>query len=313
MFTFLSAMSVLLVLGAESTADERVWTDTTGEYTAHATLIDFDKEIVVLKKPSGRLIALPIAKLSKADQDFLQSQNAADTCKSHCAGNRTWVLRDGTKLAGRIVNYAPKKVTIQRQLGKILVNDKPYRELPEDAQRVVHKIVERGELVPIPDHQAFEKWVTRLRGESRHFDLEGVVLQSENGEMFAVPFFLFAADCEKFLRPGYDDWSGVQTKAERASEEDLSRQRQAELFLRARAADYQRDQALAGLVELTAVESGLVDEWQILLTPKPGVPGPPITVIVAARNSNIAIQAAAAQNPNYVVGAARALTRRRWR
>lgn len=308
----LPAISVLLVLGAEKTVAERAWTDATGEYTTQAALVDFDTETVVLKKPSGRLIALPIAKLSKADQDFLRSQNAAEVCKSHCAGNRTWTLRDGAKLAGRVVSYAPKKLVVQRRLGRVLINDKPYRDLPKDAQHVVRKFVEYNEKAPIPDHQALEKWATRLRGESQTFDLEGVILQADSGEMFAAPFFLFPEGCEKFLRSGYEEWLAAQSKAEKASEDELYRQRQAELFLRARAADYQRDQAMAGLVELTAVEAGLVDEWQVVLTPKPGVAGPPITVVVPARNSSAARLGAVAHYPNYTAGAARVLNRR-WR
>lgn len=312
MFTYLPAISVLLALGANEAAVERAWTDATEEYTTQAALVDFDTETVVLKKPSGRLIALPIAKLSKADQEFLKSQNAAEVCKTHCAGNRTWVLRDGAKLAGRVVNYAPKKLVIQRRLGKVFVNDKSCQDLPKDAQHVVHKIVERSERVSIPDHQALERWATRLRGGSQTFDLEGVTLQADRGEMFAVPFFLFPEGCEKYLRSGYEEWLATQSKAEQLSEAELYRQRQAELFLRARAADYQRDQAMAGLVELTAVEAGLVDEWQVLLTPKPGVAGPPITVIVPARTSSAARVAAASAIPNYVAGAARVLNRR-WR
>lgn len=309
MFAYLPTISLLLVLGAEKPATERAWTDATGQYTTQAALVDFDTETVVLKKPSGRLIALPIAKLSKADQEYLKSQNAAEVCKAHCAGNRTWVLRDGTKLAGRVVSYAPRKLVIQRRFGKILVNDKPYRELPEDAQHVVRKFVEYNEKIPIPDQEALEKWATRLRGEPQTFDLEGVLLQADSGEMFAAPFFLFPEGCETFLRSGYEEWLAVETKAGKASEEELTRQRQAELYLRAQAADYQRDQAMAGLVELMAVEAGLVDEWEVLLTPKPGVASPPITVVVPARDSRTARLAAAANNPNYVAGAARVLNR----
>jgi hypothetical protein len=312
MFSYLPAISLLLVLGADKTPAERAWTDATGQYTTQAALVDFDKETVVLKKPSGRLIALPIAKLSKADQDFLQSQNAAEVCASHCAGNQTWVLRDGATLAGRVVNYAPQKLVVQRRLGKVLVNDKAYRDFPNDAQHVVRKFVEYHERTSIPDHQALEKWATRLRGESQTFDLEGVMLQSENGEMFPVPFFLFPAACEEFFRLGYEEWLATQSETGKASKEELSQQRQAELFLRARAADYQRDRAMAGLVELAAVETGLVDEWQVLLTPKPGVAGPPITVVVPARTSSAARLAAAAGNPNHLAGAARILNRR-WR
>jgi len=312
MFANLPAISLLLMLGAETMPTERAWTDATGQYTTQAALVDFDTETVVLKKPSGRLIALPIAKLSKADQEYMRSQNAAEVCKAHCAGNRTWTLQDGTKLAGRVVNYAPKRLVIQRQLGKVLVNNKPYRDLPQDAQHVVHKIVERNERIPVPDHQALEKWATRLRGGSQAFDLEGVILQADSGEVFAAPFFLFPEGCEKFLRSGYEEWLAAQSKAEKASQEELYRQRQAELFLRARAADYQRDQAMAGLVELTAVEAGLVDEWQVALTPRPGVAAPAITVVVPARTSSAARLAAEATNPNYVAGAARVLNRR-WR
>jgi len=114
------------------------------------------------------------------------------------------------------------------------------------------------------------------------------------------------------LKPFEPEEVAAQAKRERASEEDLHRQRQAKLFLRARAADFQRGQGMAGPVEVTAAEAGLVDEWQVVLTPKPGVTGPPITVVVPARDRSAALLAAAASNPNYLVGAAWLLSRR-WR
>jgi len=151
-----------------------------------------------------------------------------------------------------------------------------------------------------------------LRQIKQHQAQLPVIIVTGQGTMETA---IEATQCGAFdyqLKPFEPEEVAAQAKRERASEEDLHRQRQAKLFLRARAADFQRGQGMAGPVEVTAAEAGLVDEWQVVLTPKPGVTGPPITVVVPARDRSAALLAAAASNPNYLVGAAWLLSRR-WR
>ncbi len=313
MFTYLWAMVLLLAGAAEAPATVRMWTDATGQYTTEAALVDFDSENVVLKKHSGKLVAVPIAKLSKADQDFLHSQAAVQAAEQHSGGNRTWTLRDGSKFVGHALKYGKAKVIVQRQYGKILVNDTPFQDISKPHQYVLFAVIEHFDKTPIKDIKAFENWAVKQRGQAREFDCEGVLMLVDNGEKVAVPFFLFSPQDEKFLRPGWEEWLAAEAKAEKASQDELAKQQQAELFLRARARDYQRDQALQQMVELTAVSAGLVDEWQVLLVPGRGVAGSPVQVVVPARDSQSARMEAVARNPGYVATQVVRINRRRWR
>ena len=52
-------------------ADAREWSDATGKYKVEATLVDFREGDVRLKKQSGEVISVPLAKLKKDDQNFV--------------------------------------------------------------------------------------------------------------------------------------------------------------------------------------------------------------------------------------------------
>ena len=58
-------LAALLLLFAGPAKAEHLWTDATGQYTAEAALVDYDGETVVLKNVSGKLISLPMEKLSE--------------------------------------------------------------------------------------------------------------------------------------------------------------------------------------------------------------------------------------------------------
>ena len=202
---------------------------------------------------------------------------------------------------------------VQRQYGKILVADKPFPDISKPHQYVLFKIIEHFDQVPVNNMQELENWAVKQRGQPREFDCEGVLMQVENSEKFAVPFFMFSPQDEKFLRPGWEEWRAVEAKAEKASQEELAKQQQSELFLRARVRDYQRDQAMQQMVEMTSVAAGLVDEWQVLLVPGPGVPGTSMQVVVPARDSRSARMEAMARYPNYVATQVVRINRRSWR
>ena len=51
----------------------RKWTDSTGKFSVEAELVEIKDNKVVLKKSTGSVITVPIARLSKIDQEHLQS------------------------------------------------------------------------------------------------------------------------------------------------------------------------------------------------------------------------------------------------
>ncbi len=65
------AASLLLAFALSASARE--WTDSTGTFTTEAKLVEVRGNQVVLKKSKGEIISLPIARLSKPDQEYIQS------------------------------------------------------------------------------------------------------------------------------------------------------------------------------------------------------------------------------------------------
>jgi uncharacterized repeat protein (TIGR03803 family) len=68
-----SMLSVGLLLLATSPALARKWTDSTGKHSVEAELMEVKGDKVVLKKASGLVITVPVARLSEADHRYLQS------------------------------------------------------------------------------------------------------------------------------------------------------------------------------------------------------------------------------------------------
>lgn len=61
-----------------SAEDVRKWSDDTGDFSVDAQLLKVEGDKVVLKKTTGSVIRVPIARLSEADQQYLQSLSKPD-------------------------------------------------------------------------------------------------------------------------------------------------------------------------------------------------------------------------------------------
>ncbi|MGI8978369.1 MAG: SHD1 domain-containing protein [Pirellulaceae bacterium] len=57
--------------GAPAASGLRTWSDTTGKFRIEAELVNLEDGSVNLKKKSGEVVSVPLAKLSKADQEFV--------------------------------------------------------------------------------------------------------------------------------------------------------------------------------------------------------------------------------------------------
>ena len=104
----------------------REWTDSSGQHKVKAELVDFDDATVVMRRlPDGELLAVPLDRLSKADQDYLKSVQDTQSQKAGKKGSHVWTLRDGRRVTGRLLRYGRGTMTIGRSLGKVLATVTP--------------------------------------------------------------------------------------------------------------------------------------------------------------------------------------------
>jgi len=302
----LSAFLVLFPGSTQAPKTARQWTDATGNYAFEADLLGRNDDTVILQRTNKDkdLVALSIEHLSKADQEYLKSKDVIESVRRSADRQQTWTMRSGLKVIGRVVEYGRREVTFQRKRGKIYVNDRLLTNYPEVQQRIAQKVVGHFEEVDIADERALEQWILTLKGAARTYNVEGVILELENGDEYGVPFFLFSEEDLKVLEPGWARW--VATEGARQQEQQ-SKERE-ELMLRTAAQAYQRDREMnqqVKMMELTllATAAGATDLWEVQLYPRPGVAAYPRIVVVPGSNSSAAKQVAMQRFPGYNAGA----------
>lgn len=203
-------VGLAVVFAAVAPANARIWKDATGHYTIDADLVGFDDDRVVLQRKNKELGSCPIDKLCKEDREYLKSKEALEIHTRNLDQTQTWAMSNGLKVVGRIVDYERDEIVIQQQKGKVFINDKPFDDLPVIYQDILLRVIETAESVPMPNKQALENWVSTSAifkgGKSENYNLEGVVLELQDGESYAVPFNLFAEKEQKLLKSGWDAW-----------------------------------------------------------------------------------------------------------
>lgn len=261
---------VLAVLLLTTPAWGRQWSDATGRFKIDADLIAFSATTVVLKRTDGELVAVPVERLSDDDREFLKSTEAHVEVEE--GGKQTWTMRSGLMVSGRVVAYGRKSVTLQRRRNRIFVNDRQFENLPEVYQRIVPRIVGHFEGTPMETREDLQRWILRQMGQPRTFVCEGVMLALENGDEYAVPFFFFSDADQEFLRPGWEQWLAAEEQHDQRSQHDL--------YLEARAREYQMDRQFDRQIkmmqlDLLAINAGIVDLWEVALFPQvgSGLPG----------------------------------------
>jgi hypothetical protein len=296
----LIALVLFIWAGLCALADGRTWTDSTGNYRVEADLVGFNETIVVLNKENHKLVAVSIDKLSQEDQAYLRSKEAAEHSRQSTGAMQTWTMASGLKVVGKVVDYARRDITIQRRRGKLYVNDRLFDNLPAVYQQMLPKIVTHFEKTEVDGKRELDAWAMKLRGESRTFACEGVMLELDNGDEYGVPFFFFfSADDLKILQPGWQRWL--------AGEKDRAKQEQESFLLQTQAQAYQQDrmvnQQVAMLqLQMQGYQAGLFDLWEVCLFPGPGTVSSPLSVVVPARDSRSATTEAVRRNPGFVAG-----------
>jgi hypothetical protein len=277
----------------------RTWTDKSGKYKVDADLVAFNDKSVVLQRADHELGMVAIDALSPADQEYLKSKAAAEESQNILSKQQTWKLENGMQLVGRVVGFARKQITVQRQGGKIYVNDRVFENLPQIYQMVVPKIVAHVEHLQRDDRSALEDWLVTQKGQPQTIPFDGVMMELDNGDQYCVPTFLFSAADQQMLKPGWDAWAAASS-----GDQQYDRQSEQSFMLQSLMAARQRDaqiQHQIAQVQLNqAVLAGLTSVWEVTLYPDGA--GRPIWVTEAGVNSGEAAAAARQQYPGYAVG-----------
>ena len=181
--------------------------------------------------------------------------------------------------------------------------------LPEFYQNLLPTIVAHFENLQRANRQSLEAWLVRQRGEPRKFRVEGVVLESDNGDEFAVPYFLFSDEDQQLLKPGWKDWLAAHGNVHYDSQADTAFLLQALAAAHQRDAQVQREIAMMQL-KLQAVNAGLTSLWEVTLHPAAGQGGRSQWVVVPGRDSRQATSNALSQFPGFVAGPVRRVSGR---
>ena len=178
--------------------------------------------------------------------------------------------------------------------------------LPELYQKLVPKVIEHFEEIELRDRRALRNWLLSLGGEPRTFLVEGVILEVENGDEYAIAFFIFTETDRKILKAGWQSWLAVQKDYKKRDDHAFRLESLAAAYLQNRKLD--RQIALMDL-NLQAVRAGLTSAWEVTLYPLPGNHSPPRWVVMPGRNSDKATAAALQKNPGFKAVSVRRISR----
>ena len=107
-----------LLLTAAAPASARKWTSDTGEFSVEAELVEAKGGNVRLKRQDGKIITVPLTKLSKADRDFLASIDKAKKKNDATKATPEEVIAAIKKLGGQVKVDNNKAVVEVRLVGR---------------------------------------------------------------------------------------------------------------------------------------------------------------------------------------------------
>ena len=116
--------SVVTLLAIPAWAQLRTWTDRSGSYKIEAEFVDESGGTVRLKRGDGRIVSLPLERLSAADQAYVQKQPTKTEVPAETpdplapsAKRVTLELLSGSQVTGRITAKDDQSVTFEAAVG----------------------------------------------------------------------------------------------------------------------------------------------------------------------------------------------------
>ena len=296
---FKLAVTTIFAMSFLAPSIAREWTDASGKYSFEGELIAYNETDLVLQKPDKTLVAVDMEQLSAADQEYVKSKEAAEAVDKKGAKQQVWKMRSGLEVIGDVIDYVQKDVTFSMSRGKIYVNDQLFENLTGIQQKVVPAVAAHFTGRNITDRAGLFDWLKRRKGEPETFTCDGVQMELENGDLYAVPFFLFSDEALKVLKPGWDEWAAKNATFAQQQETELRLQTQAQGFQDNQS---ETNQLLKMQLQMQAFDAGLFSLWEVMLYPNPGTGGWPLYVVVPGRDSRQAGFNALEKNPGYSLG-----------
>ncbi|TWU01591.1 hypothetical protein [Neorhodopirellula pilleata] len=288
-------------------AQPRTWTSRAGGATIEGELIAANDSTVVLKrKHSGRLAAVELAELSPQDREFVRERVVkGDSGSNDPEHMQTWTSRDGLKMQAKVVAYGKKDYTLANIRGVPTINGKAFSSMDPLHQAVALRVLSKLESKPMENEADLRRFVSQLAGKPKTYPLEGVLMELSTGDQIAVPFFMFSEKDLEVLSPGWEAW--LRSEESSRSSEDLMMRSEAMAYQQAASQQAEHQQLELLKLNMLAARTGLTSFWEVQLQPRPGVYGRPTSVMVTARNSEIATQMVLSNYPGYsLIGVRRA-------
>ena len=278
-------------------AEAREWSGPNGQFKLEADLISSNDTTAVLRRPSGRIVAVEIDELSSDDQAFIKSKQRDKQSKESAEEMQTWTSKDGMKVRGRVRAYGKKLLTVQRQLGRVFVNDQPFARIEPLHQALILRTISHLENESLEDQRQLESWARSLGPDIKTYPLQGVLMELESGDIIGVPFFLFAPEELSVLEPGWKHWLAQSEDEEARNREDL--------LVQSKAMQYQRDRQSQQQIEMLKLEmlgraTGLITVWEVMLR-RAGGDGRTTSVMVRAENSEVASRLVQQKYPGHEI------------
>jgi len=301
--------SVIVCLSAASSLG-REWTDASGRHSWKAEILAANEQVIVLQERKGDLHAVQVSELSAADQQFVADYLSEPDSKVN-RNMHSWTMQSGLKVKAEVLGYKSGPVEISYRNGTPYVNRKRFARIDQVYQTMLPKLVAATDDSSVQSVDDFKAWAKKLRREKRTIQVDGVLMQLESGDEYAVPLFLFSEPDRRALENGWEQWSADESTREQKEREDLLLRAEADEYQRSRQQeDNKRNQIQMMQLGLLAVDAGLTSIWEVTLMPGRSMNGRPQRVVVPANDSRAAIQTALSKYPGYVAGPARQLSRR---
>lgn len=301
-------LTISIACSSVANADHsRRWADRSGKFTVDAELLISDKDLVVLEREDGDVIAVRRDQLSKTDQEFLSKHDANSVSALRSDTDSQWKLSHGQVIAGRLMGFGQQDLIVKRERGEIWVNDRRLEELPSAYRKILPNVVAAIDRKPIHSLEELEAHLIELGAGPFKYTVEGVQLDLKDWGAVTVPLPLLAIDEAKEIQPGYDRWkaSRENTVSDDERYKIESRERlalQSRDRLRARVNPRNRRQMRLMELSLIAADTGVTDIWEVVINP-PNRYGYQQSVIVSAPNSLDARRQVAQKYPNWKIGA----------
>ncbi len=314
---FRSALILTAIVSLSSTGpgaqnlSAREWTDASGTYKFDGDLIAASDETIVLRRKAGELEAYRTEQLSESDRTFLKEHLESQKENKPPEEMQTWTGREGLKFRGRVIGYGSKPVVLSHARGKTQINGKSIEELDQLYQFMVPKIVAEYDDKSVMTINDLGLWGRKLRGKEKSFNIDGVMMILENGEKVAAPLFLFSSEERALLEQGWENWNAESTHEAEKKREEFLTQTAAQEYQKSLAQQAQVNQRIQIMqLEMLAVNSGIVQVWEVQLIPLAGVAARSFSVVVPAQNSLTARMLAEQKYPGFGSAAVRQLNYR---